>query len=277
MNSTYGVELLYKEAPILRKGELLAALRKRLPEAAPLNEDASDGLLAFIHRNAMVRYEDGEAPAQLLVQVMPQVPRGPEVDAALRQSWNFDDVDEVVASCTASVIVTDVLASRLPHRLRYHLFSNSVLAVLDIAPAAAIHWRPSQQFIDPREFVTAATGGDLYAFAAAGLNVRFFNIADSEGEMLMDTLGLESFGLPDFQCHFRDLDPDAVGRYLHNMGVYTYENGDAIEDGQVVEGLEAGTQWRFQHEDSLADPERGVIDIDPGDPYAAGERSRDRD
>ena len=272
--STYGVELLYRSAPVIEKAAVYDALRARLPSIAPLDEEAKDGVLAFMHRDAIVSYEDGDAPAQLLVQPMNQAPRGPVIESALQQSWNWPEARDVVSTCNASVIVTDVLAAGLPHRQRFHLISNAILAVLDLAPAAAIHWRMSQQIVDPNVLQETAAHGDLHAFAAAGVNVRFFNIADAEGEMLMDTVGLSPFFLPDFQCHFRDIDPDEIGRYLLNLAAYTYENGDVITDGQTVDGLQPGTEWRLQHEDAMVEPEREVIDIDPGDPYAAGERER---
>ena len=91
------------------------------------------------------------------------------------------------------------MASGLPHRLRFYLVTNAVLAVMDVARPDAIYWRASQQFVDPEVFAEAAGSSDLHAFAAGGLNVRMFNIADSEGETLMDTMGLRPFGLPDFQ------------------------------------------------------------------------------
>ena len=277
MNRVYLVELLYRHAPAIQRKPLLAALRAHSPSAAPLQQDEgeeSDGLLAFVHANHVVRYADGEAPAQVLVKVMREVPRGESIQASLRQSWKFDDAADVVAGCGASVIVSDAMASGLPHRARFHLLASAVMAVLEVAPAAAIHWSPSQQVIQPDDFESGFADGDLYAFAAAGLNVRYFDVADGDGEMVMDTLGLHALGLPDLQCHFRDIDPDEVGRYLHNMGLYTYEHGDVIDDGATVEGLQPGTLWRFQRESALVDPEREVIDVDPGDPYAAGERER---
>jgi hypothetical protein len=272
--STYGVELLYRSAPVIERASLLDALRARLPSIAPLHEDAKDGVLAFMHRDAIVSYEDADAPAQLLVQPMQQAPSGPGIEAALQQSWNWPEARDVVATCNASVIVTDVLASGLPHRQRFHLITSAILSVLDLAPAIAIHWRMSQQMVDPTVLQETAANGDLYAFAVAGVNVRFFNVADAEGEMLMDTVGLSPFFLPDFQCHFRDIDPDDISRLLLNLAAYTYENGDVITDGQTVDGLQPGTEWQLQHEDAMVEPEREVIDIDPGDPYAAGERER---
>src|SRR5687768_8670591 len=123
--STYGVELLYRSAPVIEKASLYDALRVRCPSIAPLHEDAQDGVLAFMHRDAIINYEDADAPAQLLVQPMQQAPRGPVIESALQQSWNWPEAREVVASCNASVIVTDVLAAGLPHHQRFHLITSA--------------------------------------------------------------------------------------------------------------------------------------------------------
>jgi len=89
---------------------------------------------------------------------------------------------------------------------------------------------------------------------------------------LMDTIGLAALGLPDLQCHFRNLDVQAVAGMLYNTGLYIFENGDVIEDGHTVAGINPNDKWLCQHEDSLLEPERVVLDVNPGYPFAAGNR-----
>ena len=88
----------------------------------------------------------------------------------------------------------------------------------------------------------------------------------------MDTLGLAALGLPDLQCHFRDLIPGEVAALLKNAGYYIFENGDVIENGHTLEGITAGSRWRCQHEESMLKPSRVVLDLDPGPTHAAGNR-----
>ncbi len=90
----------------------------------------------------------------------------------------------------------------------------------------------------------------------------------------MDTRGLSTFGLPDIQIHFRDLAPNALAAHLYNTAYYIYTKGDCIEDGHTIEGLDPEQKWRCRHETALIEPQREVIDMDPGDPYAAGKRRR---
>jgi hypothetical protein len=59
---------------------------------------------------------------------------------------------------------------------------------------------------------------------------------------------------------------------LYNTGWYLFENGDVLEDGHTVQGVEPGSRWRCQHETALVPPQRVVVDINPGAPYTAGDR-----
>jgi hypothetical protein len=88
---------------------------------------------------------------------------------------------------------------------------------------------------------------------------------------VVDTRGLAVFGLPDLQCHFHSLGMEQMFPFLCDLGVYLFENGDVIESGHTIPGLD-GTNWRCRHENSLVPPTRIVLDINPGPQYAAGNR-----
>jgi len=106
------------------------------------------------------------------------------------------------------------------------------------------------------------------------VNVRLFAVSDDEDEMVMDTRGLAPFDLPDLQVHFRDLEPGRLAGLLYATASYLLEEGDVIADGNTISGLDGDEHWRCTHEDALVAPPRRVVDIDPGDPYAAGRRAR---
>ncbi len=88
----------------------------------------------------------------------------------------------------------------------------------------------------------------------------------------MDTRGLSEIGLHDLQCHFHDLDPNDVSGVLFNTAVYIFENGPVIESGNTVAGFKRGSKWACQFENALVPPEREVLDLNPGAPFAAGNR-----
>jgi hypothetical protein len=99
-----------------------------------------------------------------------------------------------------------------------------------------------------------------------------FNIEHSAADLLMDTRGLSPFGLPDLQCHFRGLEPRDVARVLYTTAFYLFESGDVIKDHHTVAGVGPASKWTCQHQQSLAKPDRVVIDLNPRSPFAAGNR-----
>ena len=125
-------------------------------------------------------------------------------------------------------------------------------------------WRWPEELLEP---------GKLGEHPLAGLvNVRLFRIENDPGVCVMDTLGLHALGLPDFQLHFRDLEPSALAAHLYNLAAYAFEAEEPIESGHTVSGPDGDERWRVQLEDALLEPARVVLDIDPGAPYAAGDR-----
>src|SRR5258706_439837 len=111
-----------------------------------------------------------------------------------------------VAAATSAVLVTDFMSGGLEYHERLDLFQRALLGVLSVVPCLAVHWQPSQQVIDPSAYRAASEKPPADLFFAGALNVRLFNIENSPGDFVMDTLGLAALGLPDLQCHFRRLD-----------------------------------------------------------------------
>jgi hypothetical protein len=130
----------------------------------------------------------------------------------------------------------------------------------------AIHWAQSQRVSDPAALVVDDLNGIL--------NVRFFTVAGDETAMVLDTLGLHVFGLPDLQCHFRDCEPGKIAGLLYATALYVFDSGDVIADGNTISGLDGDERYVCRREPSLIEPSRLVLDVDLGDPFAAGRRDR---
>ena len=269
---TYGVELLCQSKPIVEGRRLLSELQKYCPDIEPLGGEDANALLAFIHPNHRVEYQDGSAPAQAFIAISDKPPDAAKLTSAIQQSWRLSNSAEVVASCRYSVLITDLMASGLEYRTRFDLFQRVLRAALEVIPSRAIHWSQAEQIVGSDDFKSCTTGHLADLLGAGPINVRLFNIEDSDGDVLMDTRGLSAFGLPDLQCHFRGVDAQAVARVLYNTAFYVFEYGDVIEEGQTVSGTEPSSRWICRHEDALVGPDRIVLDLDPGIPYAAGHR-----
>lgn len=264
------VRLLYPERPTPNKTDLVQKIRERCGRVDL--HDLDEQMMIFTLLDHVVTFPEGTAPTQATVVLEdPPLDIG-KIEPALQQSWDWKEARSTVSKCRAGVVVAVLLARALPHKEHLALVHDVVLSVLESAPCQAMHWLPSQRVVDPDAYLRSKAP-DHYDPIFPAINVRFFNISNREpGEMLMDSIGLATLGVPDVQCHFVGLDPDAVAQMLFNTAYYLFDRGDVIGDGHTVEGVQPGQRWRCQHENALVPPRRVVLDIDPGPPYGAGKR-----
>ncbi|MDG3004632.1 DUF4261 domain-containing protein [Paludisphaera mucosa] len=279
---TYGVEILY-ETPLAIDGEeLLRAVRVRRPAAQPLGDLGAGGgevkTLGFVHPDHAVELSGAVIrPQTFLLATDAPLRLTAMMEDHLGQSWSFPDARQAFARRRSSALLTDMMTGSLDYQARIEIFEDVLAAVLQVAPALAIHWWPAGRFVDPAIWLEAYREGGADRLFAGAMNVRFYKISDSPGDMLMDTLGLAALGVRDLQCHFRDLDPSEVATLLANTGCYLFDEGDLIADGHTIEGLTPGSRWMCRHEDSILNPARIVLNVDPGPPHtAAGRADRDQ-
>jgi hypothetical protein len=272
--NTYGVELLCEGLPQFSKRLLFENLKKRCPAVEPLDGSLDSDLFSFVHPDHLIEYSGSEIPAQTFIAVSDKEPDMEKLNPAIEQSWGFSGATEQIQRCTTSILVTDFLTRGLEYKTRLALFQKVLTSTLELIPCLAIHWQPTQQILEPLTYLDTVSSEIYPNLQAGALNVRLFRIIneESQGDVVMDTLGLAALGLPDLQCHFRNLDVQAVAGMLYNTGLYLFENGDVIADGHTVAGMDRNDKWVCQHEDSLVAPDRVVLDINPGYPYAAGNR-----
>lgn len=270
LSGIYSVELLYKAAPSLDKSALLDRLQQHCGNVAPL--DLQSSLLAFAYLDHPVQYQNGSLPAQVLLTKADHPPTIEALAPALEQTWDWDEARQVVASCTASLLITDLMAAGLDHRARLALFHGVIVSVLELTSCHAIHWRTSQRIVDPAYYLEVRRQQEDNIYPA--INVRMYTISNGgTNEKLMDTMGLAALGLPDIQCHFTQLAPAGIAQMLGNTAYYLFNEGDIINDGETIAGITRQERWQCYHETALAPPEREVLDINPGPPFAAGNRS----
>lgn len=265
-------ELWYETPPDLSDPLLLEGLRAVSP-----GTEAQDGSL-------VVPYDGGELPPRpgpgtdggqpgagtqpLVTLVLP----GSSLDEPGKslpdttQTWDWPEAEQALAPARASLLVVEMFADSYGARDRAAALVGVVRALSVATRPLVVSWPTSQRVSDPDEPGTDGLGGLL--------NVRLFSVSDDEDELVMDTRGLAPFGLPDLQVHFRDLEPGRLAGLLYATAGYLLEEGDVIGEGHTISGLSPDDHWTCHHEDSLVGPPRRVVDIDPGDPYAAGRRAR---
>ena len=247
------VELLYASRPELDAQAIAETVRRTLPKTALIADDP--GIL-LAHEDYPVEFEEG-TKAVLTMIVHPDEQQGVgEID--LTQSWRFKDAAEAVNGAGTTLLIAEMIGAGRPAKDRVDAFLTTVRAVIEHAPPNAVYSPAAQEVLAP---------ANLDDHPLAGLvNVRLFQVSDDEGVMLMDTLGLHALGLADFQMHFRDLDESKVGAFLFDLAQHALDN--AFENGDTV----GEDRWKVQFEQSMAEPQRIVLDINPGEPHAAGDR-----
>lgn len=236
---------------------------------APDPDSAKDASLLF-HKQHPIQVKDGViAPSTALLHADRPINIEGYSDV-LQQSWGFPDCSPVLSTSKHTILVAEMMAQSLTSGDRVRLFHGVLQAVIELTKPVALVFKHSQQVVQPQAYLDNVDNEPI--LRPGSLNVRFFNISNSSGDMLMDTRGLSEIGLHDLQCHFRDLDPNDVSSLLFNTAVYIFENGPVIESGNTVAGIEDGSKWVCQFENALVAPEREVLDLNPGPMHAAGGR-----
>ena len=233
-------------------------------------EDAESTFLIFYPKH-VIEYKDKPAPAQTAFMIPEDGNEGADYEEYIQQSWSFPEAKNIISNAKFNFIISEFMSSALEPQERLKLFHAALQAAVEICKPTALVFHHSSQIVKPESYLESCDSAP--ELRAGSINIRFYNISDTDVDMIMDSRGLEEIGLPDLQCHFRLLEPNDVAKVLFNTAVYLVENGDVIESGQTIAGISQDEMWQCQHEDSLLEPNRQLIDVNPGTEFAAGERN----
>jgi Domain of unknown function (DUF4261) len=250
------VELWYVDTPDLGDPWLLDGLRSLSPSTQLQME------------SIIMPHGDDPSPLLTVITRGSRLGEGGKALPDISQTWGWEDAEPAVRSCQASLLVTEMFGDGRTPRERWSAMSGVVAEMMRLTQPAVLSWPQSQRVGDPERFVKDDLDGLI--------NVRYFSISNDPGATVMDTLGLHVFGLPDVQCHFRDREPAEIAVLLFSTASYLFRSGDVIADGNTISGPRGDERLVCFHEPALLEPRRQVIDVDLGDPYAAGERDRAR-
>lgn len=260
--STLVAELLFDAPAPSVDADLLGRAARAHDRTARVVNDPERMMIA--HQQWTLPGPDGVKVPLVTAMLVPDPDAEPRsVDTS--QSWLFDGAADAVAATVDRRLVLQMMGLSHPAADRRAAFLAGLRAIIDALNPRAVSLPGTAQVLSPQQVLDE----ELLPF----VNVRLYNISN-ENAMLMDTVGLDAFALPDLQCHFRDLDPSAMARLLYNTAGYVLSNGDVIEDGNTIPGVAGDEHWRCQHELALVEPTRMVLDIDPGERFAAGRRNR---
>jgi Domain of unknown function (DUF4261) len=257
--SIYAAELFFTKAPSLPRGVLLDKLAGYCPGLEALEGNPASDLLAFRHPAHTSKSEDGLVPAQYLITPRSTSPDMDQLRPAIRQSWAFPEAGAVLAACRYSLIVSDFQCTGLEYDTRMKLFQGVLRATIESVSCEAIHWVTSQHVLRPETYMSQLEGQGLLTGA---LHVRLFQVSGgTPDDLLVDTVGLWAFGLPDVQCKFRGLDPTQVANHVYGVAAYLFEKGDVIQNGHTITGVPSTSRWTCRQEESAAQPDRLVLNL----------------
>lgn len=266
---TYSVELCMKEKPVIIENKLLENMKKYCGNVELVSN--KDNNISFAFTDYILEYKNASVPVSIVISLFDQKPQREKLKRSLKQSLSLSN-KESIEECKFTVLVTDIMAIGLEYTKRIELFQKALYAIVELMPCEGIHFHLTEQVLSREDYLENNPLNDDYDLLFGALNVRLFNIEGKENEYLMDTLGLSAVGLCDLQCHFKNLDPDEVSNILYSYGYYIFDNLDAAENMKTIEGVNKGEEWTCLHEVSLAEPERVVLDINPGKEFSSDNR-----
>ena len=227
------VELWFEDEPQLDPADVCAAV--------PGTERQGD---LIIHPRFVQEFVEGE-PAALGTALL-RGSRGEQQPSA-DQTWDWEHAGEVLARCSHSLLVAELLGRYHPFRDRLEAYVPTLRAVVELTARPRCGARTAPGSCGPRSSKTSRPWSTCACSA-------------SKTSLLMDTLGLHVLGLRDFQCRcaYGDRDPNEIAGALLDLAGYALEHGDVVEDGDTT-GEE---YWRCRHVESVAAPPREVVDLE---------------
>ncbi len=214
----------------------------------------------YFFNDFLVEYKEGSIPAQcVLFKPGTNEHIAKNLEVAYKQLWHWQEAKEKTKNIKFEVVLTDLMSRPLDYKVRLNIFQKFVCSVAMALKPQAIYVPTSEKLVEPSAYIENVqnAGRDkLYGF----LNVRLFTI--DGGGLFMDTVGLHSLGLPDFQFQFTDHEAGQVAGLLHSYAHYIYDYGSVIKNGNTVEGIETGSRWKCLYNHSILEPARNVLKIE---------------
>lgn len=266
---TYSVELYLKDQPIISQSELLENIKKYCGNVEFVSNQGNNITFAFMDH--ILEYKNASVPVSIIVSTIYDRPDREKLRNSLCQSQNFEN-KELIEKCKYRVLVTDIMAIGLEYTQRMEIFQKALYAIVELMPCEGIHFPLTEQVVSREDYLENNPLNSDYDILFGTLNVRLFNIEGSKSEYLMDTLGLSAIGLCDLQCHFQNLDPNKIANILYSYGYYIFDKGDEATGMKMVQGILETDEWKCEHEISIAEPARVVLDINPGKEFLTKNR-----
>lgn len=252
--SKINFRLLYKNKPTLNSKEILEELKKKYNDVTILMDN--DDLISYIFEEIKIELADGVIPAQCIITKIEDqsIPEN-----AFQQNWHWENANESVIGCNYQLLLTDFMTIPLDYNIRTQLIVFVLVTITKLTNPDVIYSENGQKLISSTDLIRSYDE-DQILFGL--INVRLFNISNaSNSNLLMDTVGLNSIGLPDLQIVFSSFDENLVASFLWAYSNYVYENGDIIKHGNTIDGIEENSTWKVERTISSIDKQNVVLNV----------------
>ncbi len=274
------VKLLFKEhAEIPEKNRMEKKLKEHLGNIDLFwHDEKGAGVSAKDH---ICHFKDADVPPQFMIAACTEFDSSKIDDFHRSQFWDCNESDRILSECKYQIIATDMLAAALEPLERANMDMDFLEALVELFPECeALYFINSEKLYLADEIRMNIGKDDVprnSRYIKYAVNVRFFNIEGTEGDMIVDTMGMSTLFLPDLQYHYHDIDPNHVVYHAKCTASYILDNNNPIKEGDPIDSInrdgnfDQKVMWKCSYESSLIQPVREVIDICMNE-YAAGQR-----
>jgi len=185
---SYPIELLSRKPFQPDYRALTEALGRRLGQVYIPDDPGPDKAFLFFLRDHLVELEDATVPAQLTLLGTDKPVEPPRYQEALQQCRDIDEPAEALGQCRYSMLLANMMSSNLPQHIRRQIFARALLALIEILEVDLVYWTPAERLVEPEKLASELNKPDQVANPTYGFtNVQFYNIEDTDGDMIMDT------------------------------------------------------------------------------------------
>lgn len=250
--------LLFSDKPNFDKQKVLNELAQFYKSVdCPTEEN----MFLFFFPDIHIGEKESSIPAQCSLFFTDENHKVEIEPEGFQQNWHWKEAKEIAQKCNFEIIASDFMTKSLDYKTRLELFMNFIVAVTKATNPQAIYFSTSQKLIQPSDLIDSWIGNNKIPLQCL-VNFRLFNIQNNnDSSVIMDTIGLNSIGLSDFEILFKSFDENLIAQTLWNYANYEYQQGDIIEDGNTLAGLSENSKWKCTRQVSLTTPSRIVISV----------------
>lgn len=215
--------------------------------------------LVQVHDYRQILQKDQPTPGITLL--MPEMQGISLTETALEQCRNWPEASSVLKNCEYEVGVMDFESLQMDHMNRLHLFNCAMISLIRATNPDVVYFPGAEKICNPPDLLQEL-GGEGPHLLAAAVHIRKHDLAD--GAIILDTVGMHTLGLTDFQIRANpQKDLNAVANLLWNFCYLVYQHGDHLITGHALQGLAGTGRWHCTRENAWQGPERVNISLLP--------------